>query len=1281
MISHRQTKALFTVTTFVLLLLSLVAGLKVAGAADSSNVNLVAQIGGETRGVATYGQYAYVGVGPQLLILNVANPLNPTVVHQTGPLSASGRPDEIIEDVTIVDETGYVYLAAGDGGFYIVNVGSPLNPTTPTVVGHYDTDGYASAVDVSGNYAVVADDLEGIVALNISNKAAPTLAQSFLTGDDARDVALGSTGIEGEIYAFVAAGTAGVEVYEITPVPGYDGAFPLTDYAEGITLNPALGQVYVADGAGGLQIVDITNTVSLSLVGSAATLSLAEDTAYFGSYVFVADADEGIRVFDVTNPANPAPVISVNTPGYGLAVATSNNRAFLADSWSGLRIIDFGNINNVYEIGSYTSVGAVNGLAAAASGGYLYSASGDMGLVSTDVSDRSHPTKASTAVTADYAQNTALAGDYAYVADWAGGLRVVDTAVPTNLSEAGSLATLDASLDVAISGNYAYVADGLEGLFIADITNPAAPAYVTSLGTPDLPDAEGLDLSGSYAFVAGGADGLHAVNISNPALPTVADTLPLSGLALDAAVFGNYAYVAADDGGLQIVNVSDPGNLAWVSEVSAPTLPNALGVTVVGHYALVAAGYDGLIVLDVTTPAAPTVAGHYNTAGYAVSVAVNGAVYVGDVEGGLYVLNFNNFDFGVSDLAVSVTDNASTAVAGATLTYTITIANLGPSDVTGATVTDNFPAALTGVTWSCAADTGSACGTASGSDSIASSVDLEAGDTATFTAVGTLSSSASGTLSNTASTAVPGGITDDNTTNNSANDTTALTTETDLQITQIDAAGPVIPGTPLTYTITISNAGPSDMTGGLTLIDTLPTDVTFVSATPGSPDCAHAAGVVTCSLGTLAASASTDVTIIVNVAPTVSAALVNEASVSGSDTDPNSANNTATATTAIGTADLSVTLLDAPNPVVAGETLTYTIEVTNHGPDGATGVTLTDALPSGVELVTAVPGSPTCTETAGTLTCNLGDLAASASTQISIITTVDSTATGALANTATVSASEYDGNQTNNSAAASTQVNLEADLQISLTDGTTVITAGELLTYTITVNNAGPSAVSGATVTDNFPADFSSVTWTCAGTGGGVCAAGNGSGNVNTEVDLPVNGQAVFTAVGTIANTATGLLVNEASVAAPNGVTDPNVNNNTASDSDSLGAAADVRLTGTAVSASATINTQVTHVLTVTNNGPSAASGVVVNTVLPANAEFVSSDDCTLNGGQVSCTIGTLAQGASATVSLVVKPLAKGTLTCQYTLFAVNDSTSGNNIAVINTTIDPYTVFLPVVIR
>ena len=193
MISHRQTKALFTVTTFVLLLLSLVASLKYAGATDSSNVNLVAQIGGETRGVATYGQYAYVGVGPQLLILNVANPLNPTLVHQTGPLSALSRPDEVLEDVTIVDETGYIYLAAGYGGFYIINVGSPLNPTTPTVVGHYDTDGYANAVDVSGSYAVVADDLEGIVILNISNKTAPTFANSYLTGDAALDVAMGAT--------------------------------------------------------------------------------------------------------------------------------------------------------------------------------------------------------------------------------------------------------------------------------------------------------------------------------------------------------------------------------------------------------------------------------------------------------------------------------------------------------------------------------------------------------------------------------------------------------------------------------------------------------------------------------------------------------------------------------------------------------------------------------------------------------------------------------------------------------------------------------------------------------------------------------------------------------------------------------------------------------------------------------------------------------------------------------------------------------------------------------
>lgn len=125
-----------------------------------------------------------------------------------------------------------------------------------------------------------------------------------------------------------------------------------------------------------------------------------------------------------------------------------------------------------------------------------------------------------------------------------------------------------------------------------------------------------------------------------------------------------------------------------------------------------------------------------------------------------------------------------------------------------------------------------------------------------------------------------------------------------------------------------------------------------------------------------------------------------------------------------------------------------------------------------------------------------------------------------------------------------------ADLAISKTDNQTSVNAGATVSYTIVVSNAGPQAVSGATVTDTLPASLSSASWTCAPAAS--CGAASGSGNLNATVNLGVGGSATFTVSGVLASSARGTLVNTASVAVPSGYLDPNGANNSASDSDSI---------------------------------------------------------------------------------------------------------------------------------
>src|SRR6185436_19828745 len=128
--------------------------------------------------------------------------------------------------------------------------------------------------------------------------------------------------------------------------------------------------------------------------------------------------------------------------------------------------------------------------------------------------------------------------------------------------------------------------------------------------------------------------------------------------------------------------------------------------------------------------------------------------------------------------------------------------------------------------------------------------------------------------------------------------------------------------------------------------------VTFVSAVSAVGSCSQSGGSVTCNIGNLEFGASVTITILVT--PTSVGTLNNTASVTAAENDPVTLNNTATAsTTVVPKADLSLAKSASPNPVSVNSPLTYMVTVTNHGPSPATGVTIIDALPSSVNLVSA----------------------------------------------------------------------------------------------------------------------------------------------------------------------------------------------------------------------------------------------------------------------------------------------------------------------------------------
>ena len=90
------------------------------------------------------------------------------------------------------------------------------------------------------------------------------------------------------------------------------------------------------------------------------------------------------------------------------------------------------------------------------------------------------------------------------------------------------------------------------------------------------------------------------------------------------------------------------------------------------------------------------------------------------------------------------------------------------------------------------------------------------------------------------------------------------------------------------------------------------------------------------------------------------------------------------------------------------------------------------------------------------------------------------------------------------------------DLSITKTDGVAAVQPNQVLTYTIVVTNTGPSVVTGATITDTFPAFLLNPTWTCSASSGSSCGSGSGSGNLNTTANLLAGGTVTYTVNATV---------------------------------------------------------------------------------------------------------------------------------------------------------------------
>jgi uncharacterized repeat protein (TIGR01451 family) len=664
------------------------------------------------------------------------------------------------------------------------------------------------------------------------------------------------------------------------------------------------------------------------------------------------------------------------------------------------------------------------------------------------------------------------------------------------------------------------------------------------------------------------------------------------------------------------------------------------------------------------------------------------------------------------NLSITKTDGLSTVYRGGPVSYTIVVTNSSAYPVTG-TVTDTVPASVTGLSWTCAASAGSTCTAASGAgNAINTSAMLLVGGTATYTVSGTLSAAASGTLANTATVAVPTFLTDSNTANNTATDTDTINLNANLGITKTDGLANINPGSAVSYTIVVSNAGP-DASNGSIVTDTVPATITGVTWTCGAPTGGATCGAASGSgnsintTANLPSGGSVTYTVSGTLATTATGTLSNTATVvtpASGVTDPNDptrtggGNNSATDNTTINpVADVRIAKSHSGNFTV-GVNGTYTLTASNPGSLATSGtITVTDNLPTGLTVAAIPTGTGwNCSTTvvgSSTATCTSSTVIAAGATSpnpitLTVVVSAAAFAASPVTNVANISGGgEPVFNNGNNSASDPTTINGVADVRIAKSHSGN-FTVGVNGTYTLTASNSGTLATSGTiTVIDNSPTGLTIAAiptgtgWNCSTT---VVGSSTATCTSSTVIAAGATSPNPITVTVVVAAAAFPAVTNAANISG-GGEPAYNNGNNSASDPTTVNGVADVRI-AKSHAGNFTVGVNGTYTLTASNSGTLATSGTItVIDNLPTGLTVASIPTGTgwncsttvVGSSTATCTSATvIAAGATSpnpiTVTVVVAAAAFPAVTNAATISGGGEPAynNGNNSASDPTTVN-----------
>lgn len=597
------------------------------------NMHLLGQIGGAVNAVAVQGNYAYLGVGPNLLVLDVSLPSNPLKV-------SSVLLDGVVKDIAVSGTRAYV--AADDRGLYILDISAPAGPA---LIGVYDTIGNAQKVMELGGLVYLTDYNEGLLVLDVSHPAQPALLGSVAGFGRAKgmDIVIRPDGL----FAYITTDfdqRLHVIDASIPYSPILRGNIHVGEDATGVAVAWPLAYVAVRFG-GVMPVIDVTNPDLLSQVRQVQSGVLVEDTRIVGNRLYIGGAF-ALRIYSISDPLNPMLLTTYGDVASVQDIAVKGTTAFLAERVGGLTILSVSNPSSLSVLSVYDPI-SMHARRIKVENNLAYVAA--TGLRLFDITNPAAPSLAGVFDCGDMA-DLAVRNSLAYLAFSGGGgsepvgLQIVDATNPINVLPRGAI-TGSLFGATAVSGSFLWVGG-------AELTTFHGVLRAYGLNNPDAPTFHGeLELGeGSWTwsiverngrvYCADANNGLYIVSASAP--PVVQSFVPLDSGANAVAIWGQRAYVAETNGLVRVLDVSDatsPTLLPIAGLSDAFYLTAADGLLYMGR------GFQGVSVYDVSDPDIdPRQVGSYDTAGSATGIeAIDGEVYVADGSGGLVILVLRDY--------------------------------------------------------------------------------------------------------------------------------------------------------------------------------------------------------------------------------------------------------------------------------------------------------------------------------------------------------------------------------------------------------------------------------------------------------------------------------------------------------------------------------------------------------------------------------------------------------------------------------------------------------------